>query len=244
VRTKISRMGIEALFRKPNTSQRHPVHKVYPYLLRHLEITRSIHVWPADITYIPMTRGCVYLFEVPDWASCQMMAWRLSSTLMTDFRMEAVQEALASSGTPGIFNADRGCQFTSQGFTGLRKDHGIHSVWTTQAASRTTCSWNGCGGSVKYEESSGCRSTPVLTYWRRAPGMVCAGCRTSGTAPIPNGLRYAVVGPQIHHGSPPHSKSTARLHLRNGTFCPNNWATSHHRLLLSPCEATLDLAGC
>ena len=125
VRTVMARMGIEALSRNPTTSQRHPAHRVYPYLLRHLESTRSNHVWAADSTDIPMTRGCVYLFAVLDWASRRVWAWRLSSTLTTDFCLEAVQEALARYGPPAIFNTDQGGQFTSQEFTGLLKDHGI-----------------------------------------------------------------------------------------------------------------------
>ena len=94
VRTLMTRMGINAVYRKPRTSQRHPAHRVYPYLLRHLEITRPNHVWAADITYIPMTRGFVYLFAVLDWASRRVLAWRLSNTLTTDFCLDAVQEAI------------------------------------------------------------------------------------------------------------------------------------------------------
>ena len=124
VRTMMARMGIEALYRKPHTSQRHPAHRVYPYLLRHLAITRSNPVWAADRTYLPMARGCVDLFAVMDWASRRVLAWRLSNTLTTDCCMEAVQEALARYGTPTIFNTDQGCQFTSQEFTGLLQDHG------------------------------------------------------------------------------------------------------------------------
>ena len=124
MRTVMAHMGIEALYRKPNISQRHLAHTVYPYLLHHLEITRSNHVWAADITYIPMTRGFLYLFAVLDWASRRVLAWRLSNTLTTDFCMEAVQEALTRDGTPEFFNTDQGCQFTSQEFTGLLKDHG------------------------------------------------------------------------------------------------------------------------
>ena len=125
VRTVMVRIGIEALYRKPNTSQRHPAHRVYPYLLRHLAITRSNQVWAANITYVPMTRGFVYLFAVLNWASRRVLAWRLSTTLTTDFCIEAVQEALASYGTPDIFNTDQGCQCTSQEFTGFLKDHGL-----------------------------------------------------------------------------------------------------------------------
>ena len=112
VSTLMTRMGIEAVYRKPHTSQRHPAHKVYPYLLRQLEITRPNHVWAADITYIPMQRGFVYLFAVLDWASRRVLAWRLANTLTTDFCTEAVQEAVTASGAPTIFNTDQGCQFT------------------------------------------------------------------------------------------------------------------------------------
>ena len=95
VHTVMARMGIEALSRNPTTSQRHPAHRVYPYLLRHLEITRSNPVRAADSTDIPMTRGLVSLFAVLDWASRRVWAWRLANTLTTDFCLEAVQEALA-----------------------------------------------------------------------------------------------------------------------------------------------------
>ncbi|MDP8566303.1 IS3 family transposase, partial [Methylophilus aquaticus] len=93
VQTLMRRMGMEAIYRKPNTSKRHPKHPVYPYLLRGLTIHRSNHVWAADITYIPMQRGFVYLFAVVDWASRRVLSWRLSNTLTTDFCIEAVNEA-------------------------------------------------------------------------------------------------------------------------------------------------------
>ena len=125
VATLMRRMGLEALYRKPRTSHRHPAHTIYPYLLRDLTISRPNHVWAADITYMPMARGFVYLFAVLDWASRRVLAWRLSNTLTTDFCLEAVQDALAPYGTPEIFNTDQGCQFTSQDFTGLLKHHGI-----------------------------------------------------------------------------------------------------------------------
>jgi putative transposase len=125
VSTLMTRMGIEAVYRKPHTSQRHPAHKVYPYLLRQLEITRPNHVWAADIPDIPMQRGFVYVFAVLDWASRRVLAWRLSNTLTTDFCTEAVQEAVTNYGAPTIFNTDQGCQFTSLEFTGILNAHGI-----------------------------------------------------------------------------------------------------------------------
>ena len=152
VRTVMARMGIEALYRKPPTSQRHPAHRVYPYLLRPLAITRSNQVWAADITDIPMTRGCVSLFAVLDWASRRVLAWRLSNTLTTDFCMAAVQEALARYGTPDICNTDQGCQFTSQEFTGLLKNHGIQISMDGAGCWRDTVFVDRLWRSIKYED--------------------------------------------------------------------------------------------
>jgi putative transposase len=145
VATLMKKMGIEALYKKPNTSRRHPAHPVYPYLLRNIEVTCPNHVFPADITYIPMKRGFVYLFAVMDWASRQVLAWRVSNTLTTDFCIEAVQEAIARYGVPEIFNTDQGSQFTSMEFTQLPKDHGIGISMDGRVAGATTCSSNGCG---------------------------------------------------------------------------------------------------
>jgi putative transposase len=146
------RMGIEAVYCTPRTSQRHPTHKVYPYLLRHLEVTRPNHVWAADITDIPMQRGFVYLFAVLDWASRRVLAWRLSNTLTTDFCLEAVQEALTRYGTPEIFNTDQGCQFTSLEFTGLLKDHGIQISMDGKGSWRDNVFVERLWKSIKYEE--------------------------------------------------------------------------------------------
>ena len=118
VATLMRRMGIEAIYRRRNTSKRHPGHAVYPYLLRGLLIDRPNQVWAADITYIPMARGFVYLFAVMDWATRKVLAWRLSNSLSADFCVEAVEEAIANFGAPEIFNTDQGSQFTSQEFTG------------------------------------------------------------------------------------------------------------------------------
>jgi len=158
VSTMMKRMGIHALYRKPNTSKRHPAHPVYPYQLRHLTITRSNHVWAADITYIPMQRGFVYLFAAIDWASRRVLSWSLSNTLTTDFCMDAVQEAINRYGTPAIFNTEQGCQFTSLEFTGLLKDHGIQISMDGKAAGGTTCSWSGSG---KASNTRRCICTPT-----------------------------------------------------------------------------------
>jgi putative transposase len=152
VSTVMARMGINALYRKPITSTRHPAHPVYPYRLRNLTINRSNQVWAADITYIPMTRGFVYLCAVMDWASRRVLAWRLSNTLTTDFCLEAVQEALTRYGRPGIFNTDQGSQFTSLEFTGLLKDHGIQISMDGTGCWRDNVFVERLWRSVKYEE--------------------------------------------------------------------------------------------
>ena len=125
VRTLMHRMGIQAIYRKPNTSKKHPDHKVYPYLLRELKIERANQVWAMDITYIPMAKGWVYLTVVLDWYSRKVLAWRLSISMDVDFCIEAVQEAIARWGCPEIFNTDQGSQFTSYAFTNVLRDNGI-----------------------------------------------------------------------------------------------------------------------
>ena len=119
VATLMRRMGIEAIYRKPNTSTAAVGHKIYPYLLRGLKIERPNQVWGTDITYIPMARGFVYLAVVVDWFSRRVLSWRLSITMDVDFCLEALEEALARYGRPEIFNTDQGSQFTSTVFTGL-----------------------------------------------------------------------------------------------------------------------------
>jgi len=116
VRRLMRVMGLEAIYQKPNTSQGHPDHKVYPYLLRGLIIDRPNQVWCADITYIPMAKGFVYLVAVMDWFSRRVLSWRLSIAMEADFCIEAVQEAMARHGQPEIFNTDQGVQFTSAAF--------------------------------------------------------------------------------------------------------------------------------
>jgi putative transposase len=125
VRTLMRRMGIETLYRKPNTSKPAPGHKIYPYLLRGLAITRPNQAWAMDIIYIPMARGFVYLAAVIDWFSRRVLSWRRSITMDTSFCIEALEEALSQHGRPEIFNTDQGSQFTSEAFTGRLKEEGI-----------------------------------------------------------------------------------------------------------------------
>ena len=118
-------MGLEAIYPKPHTSRPHPDHKVYPYLLKNLEINRPNQVWAADITYIPMQRGYMYLVAVIDWHSRKILSWKLSNTMDSDFCLDALSEALLRYGKPEIFNTDQGAQFTSEAFTSLLKSNGI-----------------------------------------------------------------------------------------------------------------------
>jgi putative transposase len=124
VGTLMRKMGIAALYKKPNLSKPHPQHKVYPYLLRGMDITRGNQVWAADITYLPMARGFCYLTAIMDWASRRVLAWRLSNTLDVFFCTEALEEAIMRYGIPEIFNSDQGSQFTSETFTGILNAHG------------------------------------------------------------------------------------------------------------------------
>ena len=125
VQRLMRQMGLEAIYRKPNLSRVQPGHRIYPYLLRDLAVTRSNQVWATDITYVPVQGGYAYLCAVIDWHSRCVLAWELSNTLDASFCVRAVQRALAAHGTPEIFNSDQGCQFTSSEFTGLLLTRGV-----------------------------------------------------------------------------------------------------------------------
>ena len=125
VKTLMRRMGIEALYRRPRTTKPEPGHKIYPYLLRGIEITRANQVWAMDITYIPMARGSVYLAVVLDWFSRRVLSWRVSITMEAAFCVETLEDALARHGKPEIFNTDQGSQFTGAAFTGALAGNGI-----------------------------------------------------------------------------------------------------------------------
>lgn len=124
VRSLMRKMGLEAIYPKTNLSKRNQEHKIYPYLLRGLEITGPGHVWSTDITYIRLLKGFVYLVAVIDWYSRYVLSWRISNSLDADFCIEALEEAL-TKGRPLIFNTDQGSQFTSNEFTGILLDNGI-----------------------------------------------------------------------------------------------------------------------
>jgi putative transposase len=125
VRRLMRLMGLEAIYQAPRTSDPHPAHRIYPYLLRGMEINRANQVWCSDITYIPVQHGFLYLVAIMDWATRHVLAWRLSNTMDTRFCLEALNEALDRHGKPEIFNTDQGSQFTSLAFTGALKDAGV-----------------------------------------------------------------------------------------------------------------------
>jgi len=145
VSTLMKKMGIEALYRRPNTSRKHPQNPVFPYLLGGLDITRVNHVWAMDITFIPMRKGFVYLAAVLDWATRRVLSWRLSNPLTPDFCIEAVEEALQRYGKPQILNTDQGSQFATRRSSDCSKATVSGSAWMAKAAGSTTCSSNGCG---------------------------------------------------------------------------------------------------
>jgi putative transposase len=152
VGTLMKKMGIEALYPKPRTSKPHPGHKVYPYLLRGIEVCHANQVWAADITYIPMARGFCYLVAVMDWASRRVLAWRLSNTLDASFCVEALKEALAKYGTPEIFNTDQGSQFTSEAFTEILSTRGVGISMDGRGRWRDNVFVERLWRSVKYED--------------------------------------------------------------------------------------------
>ena len=151
VRRLMQMMGLETIYRRPNTSKPTPGHKVYPYLLRGLEINRVNQVWATDITYIPMARGFLYLVAIMDWHSRYVLAWRLSNTLEVDFCVEALEEAL-SKGRPEIFNTDQGSQFTSEAFTGRLLAQGIQVSMDGKGRCMDNVFVERLWRSIKYEE--------------------------------------------------------------------------------------------
>jgi putative transposase len=152
IKTLMRKMGIEAIYRKPNTSKPAPGHRIYPYLLGNIAVTRPNQVWAMDITYIPMARGFVYLAAVVDWCTRRVISWRLSITLETNFCIEALEEALSSNEKPEIFNTDQGSQFTSDDFTGLLKKHGIKISMDGKGRWRDNVFVERVWKSIKYEE--------------------------------------------------------------------------------------------
>jgi len=151
VRRLMRTMRLKAIYRRPRTSKPAPGHKIYPYLLCGMKITRPNQVWAADITYIPMARGFLYLVAIIDWYSRYVLAWRLSNTLDADFCVEALEEAL-KKGRPDIFNTDQGSQFTGEAFTGLLEQHGARISMDGKGSYNDNLFIERLWRTVKYEE--------------------------------------------------------------------------------------------
>jgi putative transposase len=151
VRRLMRLMGLKAIYRRPKTSTPGPGHKIYPYLLGGMKITRPNQVWAADITYIPMARGFLYLVAIIDWYSRYVLSWRLSNTLDAGFCVEALEEAL-KKGKPEIFNTDQGSQFTGDAFTGILKQHGVRISMDGKGSYNDNLFIERLWRSVKYEE--------------------------------------------------------------------------------------------
>ena len=152
VATCMKRMGVQALYRRPNTSKPAPGHKVFPYLLRKLAVTRPNQVWAMDIPYIPMARGFVYLVAVLDWFSRKVLAWRLSTTLETGPCIESLKDAMRRHGKPEIMNTDQGSQFTSIEFIKTLKDADIQISMDGKGAWRDNVFVERLWRTIKYEE--------------------------------------------------------------------------------------------
>ncbi len=152
VRTLMKRMGIEALYRRPRTTKPEPGHKIYPYLLRGMEVVRPNQVWTMDITYIPMAKGFVYLAAVLDWFSRRVLSWRVSITMEASFCVETLEDALARHGRPEIVNTDQGSQFTGTDFTGVLIKNEIAISMDGKGAWRDNVFVERLWRTVKYEE--------------------------------------------------------------------------------------------
>ena len=216
VATLMKRMGIEAIYRQPNTSKPAPGHTIFPYLLRKLPVTRPNQVWAMDITYIPMARGFVYLAAVVDWFSRKVLAWKLSITLETEFCLEGVEEALARYGKPEIFNTDQGSQFTSIAFTGLLLKNEIKISMDGKGAWRDNIFverlWGGPSntrrctyGPTPVSRRHGPPSADISTAFTMPEGPIRA--LIGGRRMRPTSLRCSQSRLQHNHGRNPLSRS-------------------------------------
>jgi putative transposase len=152
ISTLMAKMGITALYRKPDTSKRHPGHKIYPYLLRHLAIERANQVWAMDITYLPMQRGFIYLAAVMDWATRRVLAWRVSNTLTADSVSKRSKRRSPASANRKSSNTDQGTQFTSDAFTTMLHGHGVAISMDGRGCWRDNVFVERLWRSIKYEE--------------------------------------------------------------------------------------------
>jgi putative transposase len=233
VRRLMRRMGLAAVYQRPRTSAPHPAHPVYPYLLRDMAIERPNQVWCADITYIPMRRGFLYVVAVMDWASRKVLAWRVSNTMEADFCIEAVQEAIRRFGVPEIFNTDQGSQFTSPRFTAVLAAAGMLISMDGRGRWLDNVFVERLWRSLKYEcvylhaFETGCELRAGLAAWvdlynSRRPHSALAGA----TPDEAFGLAQPFAGPGHARGQ---QRSDWRLNDQPGISltaplgCPDEW---------------------
>jgi putative transposase len=179
--TLMKKMGIEAIYRKRNTSKPAPGHRIYPYLLRDVAVTQPNQAWAMDISYIPMARGFVYLAAVVDWFSRKILAWKLSITMDVSFCLEAVEEALSKYGKPQIFNTDQGSQFTGEAFTEQLRKNDIQISMDGKGCWRDNVFVERIWKTIKYEEVY-LRATTTRSRKREPPWESTS---TSTTRPDP-----------------------------------------------------------
>ncbi len=239
VSTLMKRMGIEALYRKPNTSKPAPGHKVYPYLLRGVTIDRPNQVWAMDITYVPMARGFVYLAAVVDWFSRRVLSWRVSITLEAAFCVEALEEALAQYGRPEIVNTDQGSQFTSQDFTSVLLKAGIAISMDGKGSWRDNVFVERLWRSVKYEEVY-LRAYSTVSEARTSIGRYLAFY--NGRRPHSSLDRQ--TPDQVYFNRLPQSVAACRRRTRStSTGCRNPWQLEPGRAPLIPAKAAVQTNG-
>jgi putative transposase len=206
-RRLMARMGLAAIYQRPRTSDPHPQHRIYPYLLRDLAITRPNQVWCADVTYLPMRRGFLYLAAIMDWATRKVLAWRISNTMDAGFCVEALEDAMARHGKPEIFNTDQGSQFTSHAFTSVLRAAEVRISMDGRGRWMDNVFIERLWRSVKYEcvylhaFETGTELRAGLTRWftyynHHRPHSALAG-RTPAEA-------YGPIDPSGHGGHAPH----------------------------------------
>ena len=172
-------MCLRAIYPKRRTSSPGDGHRIYPYLLRGMKVKRPRQVYAADITYIPMAKGFLYLVAVIDWHSRKALAHRLSNTMDAAFCVEAMEEAIVRYGAPQVFNTDQGAQFTSEAFTGALKEHGVRISMDGKGRCSTTCTWSASGAASSRKKSTG---APTRRWPRPGRGLpiTCATSTKSG----------------------------------------------------------------
>ena len=207
VKTLMRRMGIEALYRRPRTTKPEPGHKIYPYLLRGIEIARPNQVWAMDITYIPMARGFVYLAVVLDWFSRRVLSWRLSITMDAAFCVETLEDALARHGKPEIFNTDQGASSPARPSPACSPTTALRSAWMAKAPGATTSSSSDYGAASNTRR---CICGPTTASAKRAPRSAA----TSTSTTTADHIRALTASRPI--------KPTS-------TRCPSAWQPNHGR---------------